>query len=103
MKLRYFKNIFKFRLYIQIQTMVSVCGICSYKYYINYYLNVCIEPCVAFLKRQAESLNLSFNIYYPVHRSKPVVVLTWLGSNPATPSIVLNSHMDVVPVFEEVR
>lgn len=27
--------------------------------------------------------------------------MTWLGSQPELPSIVLNSHMDVVPVFEE--
>ncbi len=27
--------------------------------------------------------------------------ITWTGSEPALPSIMLNSHMDVVPVFEE--
>ena len=29
----------------------------------------------------------------------PVVVMSWLGSNPSLQSIMLNSHMDVVPVF----
>lgn len=33
--------------------------------------------------------------------NNPVVVLTWFGSQPELPSIILNSHMDVVPVFEK--
>ena len=28
-----------------------------------------------------------------------MVIITWEGSNPSLPSIMLNSHMDVVPVF----
>lgn len=32
---------------------------------------------------------------------KPIVVMTWEGTQPALPSILLNSHMDVVPVFED--
>ncbi|KOB72895.1 Aminoacylase, partial [Operophtera brumata] len=31
---------------------------------------------------------------------KPVVVITWQGAQPELPSILLNSHMDVVPVYE---
>lgn len=31
---------------------------------------------------------------------KPVVILTWQGLQPELPSIMLNSHMDVVPVYE---
>lgn len=31
----------------------------------------------------------------------PVVVLSWQGADPALPSIMLNSHMDVVPVSRE--
>lgn len=30
-----------------------------------------------------------------------MVVLTWTGTHPQEPSIILNSHMDVVPVFAE--
>ncbi|XP_055301117.1 aminoacylase-1-like isoform X2 [Sitodiplosis mosellana] len=59
------------------------------------------EPCVAFLKKQAEGLNLPVKIYYPVNDKNPIVVLTWEGSKPELPTIVLNSHMDVVPVYEE--
>lgn len=32
---------------------------------------------------------------------KPIVILTWEGTEPLLPSILLNSHMDVVPVFED--
>lgn len=31
----------------------------------------------------------------------PIVVMSWIGENPTLPAIMLNSHMDVVPVFEE--
>lgn len=59
------------------------------------------EPCVAFLKKQAENLGLPLKVYTPGGVKKPIVVITWTGSNPELPSIVLNSHMDVVPVFPE--
>lgn len=32
---------------------------------------------------------------------KPCIVLTWEGSEPGRPSIMLNSHIDVVPVFPD--
>lgn len=60
-----------------------------------------IEPCVEFLKRQAESLDLEVNVIYPVNEDNPVVVLKWEGSQPELQSIILNSHMDVVPVVAE--
>lgn len=59
------------------------------------------EPCVEFLRRQAKSLDLPISVHYPVNDKNPVVVITWHGSQPELSSIVLNSHMDVVPVFEE--
>lgn len=40
------------------------------------------------------------NPYYQVAPGYVVTVLTWLGTNPALSSILLNSHTDVVPVFE---
>jgi aminoacylase len=33
--------------------------------------------------------------------SKPVIVMTLLGTQPDLKSVILNNHMDVVPVFEE--
>lgn len=54
---------------------------------------------MAFLQKQAKSLDLLFRIYY-VHRNKPIVVLTWIGTDSSESAILLNSHMDVVPVVE---
>lgn len=34
-----------------------------------------------------------------IHARKPIVIITWKGTNPELPSLMLNSHMDVVPVF----
>lgn len=57
--------------------------------------------CVEFLLKQGELLNLICNVYHPDSHSKPIVVLTWLGRSPELPSIMLNSHMDVVAVIEK--
>ncbi len=57
--------------------------------------------CVDFLKRQAAELGLPVAVHYPVNANNPVVVITWVGSQPNLPSIMLNSHTDVVPVFEQ--
>jgi len=32
---------------------------------------------------------------------KPIFVMSWIGLEPQLPSILLNSHTDVVPVFPE--
>lgn len=63
--------------------------------------NIDYEPCVEFIKKQAEALELPVKLYYPVNPKNPIVVITWTGLQPELPSIVLNSHMDVVPVFAE--
>lgn len=60
-----------------------------------------LEPCVGFLERQADNLELPVSVYYPGNEDNPVVVMTWQGSQPELPSIMLNSHMDVVPVSQE--
>ncbi|KAK4878818.1 hypothetical protein RN001_011324 [Aquatica leii] len=62
--------------------------------------NIDYEPCVKFLKKLANDVGLEFSVYRNVPKN-PVVVLTWIGTEPSLPSILLNSHMDVVPVFEE--
>ncbi|XP_055694145.1 aminoacylase-1-like isoform X1 [Lutzomyia longipalpis] len=58
-------------------------------------------PCVEFLQRQADSLNLPSTVHHPSLPEKPIVVITWQGSEPELPTILLNSHMDVVPVYAE--
>lgn len=60
-----------------------------------------IEYCVAFLRKQSAFLGLPMSVYRPVNDKNPVAIMTWRGTQPELPSIVLNSHMDVVPVYEE--
>ncbi|KAI9582296.1 hypothetical protein GQX74_015419 [Glossina fuscipes] len=59
-------------------------------------------PCVEFLKKQANKLGLPFKVYHPAQETKPIVIITWKGTQPELPSIILNSHTDVVPVFPEM-
>lgn len=56
------------------------------------------DDCISFLKKQSDSLGLPYKIYYAVPK-KPIFVITWEGKNPSLPAVLLNSHMDVVPVF----
>ncbi|GMJ12956.1 aquaporin interactor [Hibiscus trionum] len=49
-----------------------------------------------FLLSQSLSLSLESQVLEFVHR-KPIVLLKWPGSDPSLPSILLNSHTDVVP------
>ncbi|KAF2904640.1 hypothetical protein ILUMI_01524 [Ignelater luminosus] len=58
------------------------------------------DDCVTFLQNQAKSLGLPLKIYH-CFPNKPIVVLTWIGYEPEIPAILLNSHMDVVPVFKD--
>uniref|UniRef100_A0A8C8Z4R6 Aminoacylase-1 n=1 Tax=Prolemur simus TaxID=1328070 RepID=A0A8C8Z4R6_PROSS len=55
---------------------------------------------VAFLEERAHQLGLSCQ-KVEVAPGYVVTVLTWPGTNPSLSSILLNSHTDVVPVFEE--
>lgn len=52
---------------------------------------------VAFLKQQAEDIGLNFSVVEPA--GDPIVIMSWVGQEPKKPSLLLNSHMDVVPVF----
>nr|CAD7453364.1 unnamed protein product [Timema tahoe] len=58
--------------------------------------NINYDECVSFLRRQASTLGLPIQVYHVVE-GKPIVVITWRGSEPTLPSILLNSHMDVFP------
>ncbi|XP_017778463.1 PREDICTED: aminoacylase-1-like [Nicrophorus vespilloides] len=58
------------------------------------------DDCVKFLKGQASGLGLPYKVHYTTP-TKPVFIITWEGTEPNAPSVMLNSHMDVVPVFEE--
>ncbi|XP_072938842.1 uncharacterized protein [Epargyreus clarus] len=54
---------------------------------------------VEFWQRQASELGLPFAVYYP--GGLPICVITWTGTDPSLPSIMLNSHADVVGVEEK--
>jgi len=56
--------------------------------------------CTKFLQGVADSLGLTCKVTECV-AGKPVVVVTWPGTHPALPAVMLNSHTDVVPVFPE--
>ncbi|RKP23607.1 hypothetical protein SYNPS1DRAFT_3249, partial [Syncephalis pseudoplumigaleata] len=58
------------------------------------------EGCAAFLKELAADVGLAYRRVEPVS-GKPLLILTWKGTEPSLPSIILNSHTDVVPVFPE--
>lgn len=49
-----------------------------------------------FISSQAKSLSLDYQAVEFV-KGKPLLLLKWAGKNPALPSILLNSHTDVVP------
>ena len=58
------------------------------------------DSCMTFLKKQADRLGLDHHITEMV-KGKPIFIMTWLGTDPDLPSLLLNSHTDVVPVFPE--
>ncbi|KAK5644380.1 hypothetical protein RI129_005680 [Pyrocoelia pectoralis] len=62
--------------------------------------NINYDACVQFLQNQAERLNLQYRVHYCKPKN-PIVIISLIGSDPTLKSILLNSHMDVVPVFED--
>lgn len=62
--------------------------------------NINYEPCVEFILREANDLGLPVSVHY-FSPKKPIVIITWHGNDLSLSSIMLNSHMDVVPVVRE--
>ncbi|TRY72313.1 hypothetical protein TCAL_05382, partial [Tigriopus californicus] len=58
------------------------------------------DSCVTLLKGQAETIGLDYQVTELV-KGKPILIMSWMGYEPHLPTILLNSHMDVVPVSEE--
>ena len=58
------------------------------------------KACVAFLEEKCKSLGFKTVVREYVE-NKPCLIATRLGSEPGLPSILLNSHYDVVPVMRE--
>lgn len=57
------------------------------------------DECLKFLEKQAKSLDLPIKTHI-VSPGKPIVIISWIGTKPNLPTILLNSHMDVVTVYE---
>lgn len=60
-------------------------------------LRIISDGCVQFLTQYARDLGLPIRVI-EVQPRKPVVVISYVGTNPELQSVLLNSHMDVVPV-----
>jgi aminoacylase len=56
---------------------------------------------ILFYKKLANEFELNFKIIELI-KGKPIIIISWPGSNPNLPSILLNSHSDVVPVNQEM-
>ncbi|KOB74336.1 Aminoacylase 1, partial [Operophtera brumata] len=59
-----------------------------------------LTPAVDFWKRLAAEEDLPISVY-SFTEGYPVVVIKWAGTDSSASSIMLNSHMDVVPAEEE--
>ncbi|XP_062596830.1 aminoacylase-1-like isoform X2 [Saccostrea cucullata] len=57
------------------------------------------DEVVEFLKNLAKDVGIQCRVL-EVHPGREVVIMTIPGLDPSLPSIMLNSHTDVVPVFE---
>lgn len=60
-----------------------------------------LDECITFLTQLGFEAGLTVHVFSP-DLCKRLVVMTYEGTDPALPSLLLNSHMDVVPV-QEVR
>lgn len=58
------------------------------------------DGCVDFFRKYADEIGLDFQVIEPLP-NHPFVIISWRGTNEKLPSIILHSHMDVVPVFPE--
>ncbi|KAG0583273.1 hypothetical protein M758_3G124100 [Ceratodon purpureus] len=58
------------------------------------------KPPSDFLLAQAKEIGLEGKTLEYV-KGKPVTLLTWMGTSPSLPSILLNSHVDVVPAEKD--
>ena len=54
--------------------------------------------CIDWLKEQAHEIDLEYNILDFPKPNEFAVWLTWKGTDPSLKTILLNSHIDVVPV-----
>ena len=63
-------------------------------------IHLLADAALRFLDRIAEELELPLKKIEVCPR-RVVSIMTWEGTNPTLKSILLNSHTDVVPVYQE--
>lgn len=59
------------------------------------------EAAIVFLRRIIEEIGLEHKTIAP-DAKKPILIATWIGLDPSLPTILLNSHTDVVPVYADL-
>ncbi len=58
------------------------------------------DSSIEWIRSQATEIGLEYNYLELAEPGLFVIWLTWRGADPALESILLNSHIDVVPVDE---
>lgn len=64
-------------------------------------IHIFLVQSIEWIRQQADEIGLDFNLLGLGQDGVPhafALWLTWNGTNPALKSILLNTHMDVVPV-----
>eukprot|EP01041_Mallomonas_annulata_P003634 gene3634-7242_t len=65
-------------------------------------VNGSYDDCSQWLLNKCNGIKLDTAFILPESKPhKPIVVSTWIGTDPSLPCILLNSHYDVVPVMDE--
>ena len=59
-----------------------------------------LTPCLTFFEKYSKLLNVQSKVLQYAE-NLPIFTITIPGSDPTLPAVLLNSHMDVVPIVEE--
>ena len=59
-----------------------------------------IDSAIVFLKKIIDEIGLDNKTIAP-DAKRPILIATWKGLDPSLPTILLNSHTDVVPVYAD--
>ncbi|CAH8617057.1 unnamed protein product [Schistosoma mattheei] len=79
---------------------IAVKNFIRYLQFVTVHPNPCYRAAVEWLVKLGQELQLMCNVVEIVP-DNPIVIMRWDGYQPELPAIMLNSHMDVVPVVEE--
>ncbi|WAR26479.1 ACY1-like protein [Mya arenaria] len=60
------------------------------------------DGAIAFLEKMAKDIGLPSKVV-EVHEGRKILIMTLVGKEPGLPTILLNSHTDVVPVYPDMK